>query len=134
MSQQQTCTTKECAAERDTSAKSYQPRVDIVESGDALVLTADMPGIREDDVDVTLEEDILTIEATRQPFDFEGMTSTHTEFEVGNYHRRFKLAEEFDRDRIEAVLKDGVLKLTLPKAEARIAQKIEVLPASVESN
>lgn len=105
----------------------FMPRANIYETPDAIVLVADMPGVDEKGVDITLEKNVLTlagrVEAeTAQP---KGRLA-YEEYEVGDYQRAFTLSDEIDRDRIEASLKNGVLHVTLPKANAAKTKKISV--------
>jgi HSP20 family molecular chaperone IbpA len=117
-------------AERTRTRRVYIPRVDIYETGDAVVLLADMPGVSEDDVDITLEKNVLTITGYVQPVEREGYGLAFSEYSEGDYERTFALSDEVDRNRIEASMKDGVLKLTLPKAEEMKTRKIQVRGAA----
>lgn len=115
--------------ERTKSGKVYTPGVDIVERKDDIVVTADMPGVDDKSVDITLEKNILTIYGAVEPELPESHRLTVSEYEVGDYQRSFTLTDEVDREKIKASVKNGVLKIILPKAEAvkrrRIAVKIE---------
>jgi len=112
--------------ERATSRPVLTPAVDIVESNEELVLTADMPGVDNASVDVTLEQDVLTIEGRMADETLEGYSLGFHEYDHGDYRRVFTLATEIDRDRISAHVNDGVLRLVLPKAEPAKAKKIKV--------
>lgn len=104
-------------AERTRPGVVFSPRTDIYETNDAIIVIADAPGVDEKSVEVTLENDVLTIDgrvATDYP---EGYTLAYAEYRVGDYQRRFTLSDEIDRERIEATVKDGVLRLHLPKAQ-----------------
>ncbi|HET6489675.1 MAG TPA: Hsp20/alpha crystallin family protein [Syntrophales bacterium] len=115
--------------ERTTARKVFIPRVDIREVGDAIVLLADMPGVDEKSIDITLEKNILTLAGRVEPEVYEGYRTAYAEYEAGDYERAFTLSDEIDRDRIEASVKNGVLKLTLPKAEPVKLRKISVKSA-----
>ena len=104
----------------------FRPRVDIVESKDAILLIADVPGADENEVDVTLEKNVLTIRAAIQPLKLEGYTLASHEYEVGDFERAFTISDEIDRDGIEAVVKDGVLRVVLPKSKYGTSKKITV--------
>ncbi len=113
--------------ERTRDRQVLSPAVDIVENNDEIVLTADMPGIDQQSVDITLEQDVLTIEgrmAGEEPG--EGYALGLREFHDGDYRRVFTLATDVDRDRISAQVKNGVLRLVLPKAEPATAKRITV--------
>ncbi len=122
---------KEAAApegvERTRPRKVYTPAVDILERKDDIVVTADMPGVDEKTVDITLEKNVLTIYGMVEPHFPEGQRFALSEYGVGDYQRAFTLSGEVDRDRINASVKNGVLRLVLPKAAAARARKIEVI-------
>ena len=100
--------------------RTFAPRTDIFETKDAIVLVADMPGVDEASLEVTLEKGVLEITGkVEASTGTEGLTPTHREYEVGDFHRAFSLPEEIDRDKIEATMRDGVLRLSLPKARAK---------------
>ena len=112
--------------ERASSRRVYVPRVDIYEAGDQVILTADMPGVDESSVDITLEKNVLTIEGRvdmEWPQEYE---LAYAEYGVGDYHRTFALSNEVDQSRIEATVKNGVLRLVLPKSEVARTRKIAV--------
>ena len=107
----------------------YMPEVDIGEAGDSLKLWADMPGVSDKDLSVTLENNILTIEGMVSTSMYEGLSPRYTEYNVGNYFRQFTLNEMIDAGRIKASLRNGVLELDLPKVKKARLRKIEVRPA-----
>ena len=104
----------------------YTPAVDIMERKDDIVLLADMPGVDETSVDITLEKNVLTIYGKVMADVPGGYTLYLSEYGTGDYQRVFTLTEEVDRDRIQATVKNGVLRLVLPKAEAVRTRKIAV--------
>lgn len=112
--------------ERTRNRKVFVPKVDIIETGDAMVMYADMPGADEKTVEVTLEKNILTITGTVKPQEFSGRSIAYAEYDVGDYERTFTISDEVDRERIGAVVKNGVLKLTLHKAPQAEVRKITV--------
>jgi len=112
--------------ERTRNRKVYVPKVDIIETGDAMVIYADMPGVDDKSVEVTLEKNVLTITGTVGPQEFAGRSICYAEYDVGDYERAFTVSDEMDRDRIEASVKNGVLKLILYKAAQVEARKIAV--------
>jgi HSP20 family protein len=115
--------------EKARPRRRFIPRVDVFENDDAVYLTIDMPGVGEDSVDLTLEKNILTINGEIEDILPEDYRLTHREYRVGDYIRTFALSDEVNRDQIEALMKNGVLRLTLPKAEEAKARKIEVRTA-----
>lgn len=112
--------------EKTRPGRYYLPDVDICEFPDHLELAADMPGVSEKDVQVTLENGVLTIEGRVSTAMYEGLSPLYTEYNVGNYFRQFSLHESIDGAGIKATMRNGVLELTLPKIEAAKPRKIEV--------
>jgi HSP20 family molecular chaperone IbpA len=114
-------------AETTRPGRTYSPTVDIFETDDAITVLADMPGVRADGLSIDLHEDILTIDG-RVANDVEGNDERvlMREYATGGYRREFRVTNLIDRDRIDASLRDGVLKLVLPKAEAARPRRIEV--------
>jgi HSP20 family protein len=112
--------------ERTRAGRIYNPDVDIIERKDHILVLADMPGIDEKSIDITLEKNILSIYGQVEADIPENMRLGYAEYGVGDYQRVFTLSGEIDREHIEAKVKDGVLKLILPKSEAMKTRKIEV--------
>lgn len=104
----------------------FAPRSDVYETGDSIVILAELPGVSPDHVDITLERRTLTVRGSTLDAVHEGYRRVYAEYDEGEYERVFTLSEEIDRDNIRAVHKDGVLKLELPKAEPVKAKRIEV--------
>jgi len=115
--------------ERTRETRVYIPRTDIYETENEVVLTADVPGADEKSIDITLDKDRLTISAYVEPRRPENYSLAYAEYGVGDFQRSFNISKEIDREKIQAVVKDGVLRLTLPKREAAKTQKIAVKPA-----
>ena len=109
--------------------KTYAPHVDIFETGDNIIIAADMPGVDENSIDITLEKNVLSIEGRVEPAKPNDYTLAYAEFETGHYRRSFTLSDVIDQDHIAAGVKDGVLNLTLPKAAPAQARKIAVQAA-----
>ncbi len=118
----------ETGAERTRARACFVPRVDIYEASDHIVVVADMPGVDEKSVDITLENNILTINGYVEPVEPENYSLAYAEYRVGDYQRSFTLSDQIDQGRIEATVKDGVLRLYLPKARPT-TRKIAVKPA-----
>jgi HSP20 family protein len=112
--------------ERTRECQCFVPRADIYEIDDQIVVVADVPGASEDSIEITLEKNVLTINAYVNPVEHEGYALTWAEYEVGDYQRSFRLSEEIDRSKIEATIKDGVLRLYMPKSKEAQARKISV--------
>ncbi len=112
--------------ERMRAITTFIPRADIYETEENIVVTVDMPGVSEDNIDITLEKNILTINGNSTHGGPDGYSLAFAEFEPGDYERSFRLTGQVNRDGIEAVYKGGVLKMTLPKAEETKTRKISV--------
>lgn len=100
------------------------PPVDIYEVPDGLVVTADVPGVTHDHLDVRVDNNILTIRA--QTGYTPSAEAVYREYQLVNYFRQFELSDKVDQSKIRADLKHGVLTLTLPKAQEAKPRKISV--------
>jgi HSP20 family molecular chaperone IbpA len=112
--------------ERTRECRCFVPRTDIYEVDDEITLALDMPGINENAIEITLEKNILNVKGYAQIDDPNDYTLTFAEYETGDYERSFRVSDAIATDKIEAGYKDGVLRLTLPKAEQAKARKIAV--------
>lgn len=115
--------------ERTKPRRVFKPDVDIIERKDDTVLTADLPGVDEQSLDITLEKNVLTIKGAVEQKIPAGYRLAYGEYEVGDYERAFTLSDEIDKDRIQASVRNGVLKLVLPKAAAAKVRKIAISAA-----
>lgn len=107
--------------EKTTPGRYFVPNADIHETGDALTVVMEMPGVDRNHLNVSLENDVLRVDGQIDFSKYEGMEPVYTEYNVGHYSRSFTLSNKIDQERISAQLEDGVLTLTLPKAaEARV--------------
>jgi HSP20 family protein len=113
-------------AERTRTRPVYAPRTDIVETDDGLVILADMPGVSADGVDVTLERNVLTIRGRAEVSGPQGFSPVYLEYQPDDYERVFTLSEDIEAERIEAGVKNGVLRLFLPKAGPAQSKRIQV--------
>ncbi len=121
--------TGEGSGERTRDTACFVPRADIYEVNDQIVIVADVPGVDENSLDIVVEKNVLTINAYVTPVAPEGMAFNFAEYEIGDYTRSFKLPDEIDQEKIEATVKDGVLRLYLPKAVGARTRKISVKAA-----
>jgi len=124
LAKQEITTAEETERTRDT--RCFIPRADIYELENQIVIVADVPGVDEKSIEVTLDKNILTIDAQVEPAIPQGYSLSFAEYEVGDYQRSFRLSNEIDRTKIQAKVKDGVLRLYLPKAKEALARKISV--------
>ena len=115
--------------EQTRPGRYYVPDVNIYEFDDSLKLWADMPGVKEKDVNVTLKDGVLTVVGQVATAMYAGLRPMYTEYNVGNYHREFVLNEDIDESKIRATLRNGVLEVELPKKEKARPRQIEVRSA-----
>ena len=123
--QKQEVTTLE-DTERTRECQCFIPRADIFETEEDIFVIVDVPGVDEGSIDITLEKNVLTISAFVEPHEIEGYAPTLTEYEVGDYQRSFRLSNMIDHDKIQASVKDGVLRLQLAKAGEAKTRTISV--------
>jgi len=115
-------------SETREETRTLVPAVDIFEVSDGLAVVADLPGVEKGDVDVHVEDDVLTISGKAK--DHSRGDGLYREFNLLNYFRQFQLSEQVDQDKIRAELKSGVLSVQLPKAEKAKPKKITVSVSS----
>jgi HSP20 family molecular chaperone IbpA len=114
--------------------ETYTPPIDIHEGPDGLILEADIPGATEQSLQIQLEDNVLNLYARIEPPTPQEARLIHEEYRPGDYHRSFILSDEVDRDRITAQLKNGVLRLLLPKADRSRTRRIEITSPDVETS
>jgi len=114
------------ALHADVYREYFTPEVDVFEYEDSILLVANVPGADSDSTDVTVEQNLLTIEAKVENESPEGYHRYYMENEAGGYRRQFRLPDDIDRDTISASVKNGVLRITLQKAEEKKLKKISV--------
>ena len=115
--------------ERTRESRVFIPRADIYEVNDEIFVIVDLPGVDKDNLEISLEKNVLTINGYVSQEPPEGYALAYAEYEIGDYERSFRLSNMIDQDNIEATLSDGVLKLRLPKAETAKTRKIKVKTA-----
>jgi HSP20 family protein len=107
----------------------FIPRLDLVEKDDKYKVTVELPGMEEKDIDVTLEDNVLTIKGEKK-FEHEEDKKGWSRIErtYGSFYRQIPFKADLDDSAVEAKFKNGVLKLKLPKTKAAIkeAKKIEI--------
>ena len=112
--------------EATVPARFFMPTADIFEDPNALTVVLEMPGVDKGKVDINVEGGVLNIDGRLDFSKYEGMQPVYTEYNVGHYARSFQLSSKIDQGKITADLKDGVITLTLPKAEEAKPRKITV--------
>lgn len=112
--------------ERTHTRPTYIPPTDIYETETALVVMADMPGVDENSLNINLEKGVLTITGKVPEEEKSGYRLLYSEYKSGDYQRSFTISEEINTEKIEAAIKNGILTITLPKAEKVKARKIPI--------
>lgn len=112
----------------EAQSTDQTPSIDIREREHDYLVSADMPGVKKDNIDVQIENGVLTVtgEVERNSEEKEGERLLRQERYYGKYVRSLRLGKQINSDKIEASLKDGVLELTLPKAEEVKPKKVAI--------
>ena len=117
--------------ETDTEETSWMPTVDISETENGYEIRAELPGVSEDDVNVSVTDNVLTVKGEkRQEAETEGKNYHRVERRYGSFQRRFSLPSEVETDDIKAEFSDGVLRLSIPKPEAVKPTEIPITTVS----
>lgn len=114
------------ATEPTRRARRFMPNVDIYETDSHLVMQAGLPGVTQENLEVNLDKNILTICGRTEPADAGERKLLHAEYDSDEFYRSFTVTDQIDQEKIEASLKDGVLTLRLPKSERARVRKIPV--------
>jgi len=113
-------------AEATVPARTFVPTADIFETEAALTVVMEMPGVDRSNVDISVEDGVLTVQGRLDFSKYEGMQPVYTEYNIGHYRRSFSLSNKINQDKIGAEMKDGVLTLSMPKAEEAKPRRIAV--------
>ena len=112
--------------EQTVPVRYFVPTTDIFETEDALTVVMEVPGVNNEAVNISVENQVLKIEAKIDPSKYDGMEPLYTEYNVGHFARSFTLSNKIDQQQISATLEDGVLTLTLKKAKEAVPRKISI--------
>lgn len=113
------------AVKNPTKAPAIHPPVDIKEGGDGIRLVVEMPGVVPGSLSVSVDDDVLDIEAEKAGT-FADHRAIHREIPRGRYRRSFRLSRDLARDGVTAEYRDGLLRVSIPRADHTIPHKIEV--------
>jgi HSP20 family protein len=116
----------EKSQEATRPTRAFLPTTDIFESEEALTMILEMPGVDRDNIEVSVENGVLTVEGKINFGKYEGLQPVYSEYNIGPYRRTFRISSRIDQDKISAEMRDGVITLVLPKAEEAKARRIEV--------
>jgi HSP20 family molecular chaperone IbpA len=114
------------AGEKTIPARYFTPAADIYENDEALTVVMEVPGVEKKDLDIHLENDLLRVEGRIDFKKYDGLDPLYSEYNVGHFARSFNLSSQIDAKRIAASLEDGVLTLSLPKAEEARPRRIPI--------
>ncbi len=115
------------ASEEATQCSSWSPAVNILEKEDGLTITVELPGLDADDVEVTVEDSVLSMRGERRLDEVkDGETYHRVEASYGTFERRFNMPESVDTDNILATFRNGVMTLSLPKSEESKPKSIKI--------
>lgn len=117
---------KQSNVEMSQDRPVYVPPTDIYELKDKIIVESDMPGVSEKNIDVTLEDDVLTLTGRQCECEPDGMELLHRGYAPGIFRRSFTLLTDIDVGKIKATAKHGILKVELPKSEKAKPRKITV--------
>ena len=116
----------EKAQEQTRPLRAFLPTADIFETEEALAVVLEMPGVDRNNIDVNVDNGMLTIEGRIDFNKYEGLQPAYSEYNIGPFRRSFRISSQIDQDKIKAEMRDGVITLTLPKAEEAKPRRIEV--------
>jgi HSP20 family protein len=113
-------------AEQTRPGVVFTPAVDIFETDKKITLLADMAGVKADSLSIDLHENVLSLNGDVKSPEGANEVDVIMEYRTGKYYRQFTLSQVIDQNKIEAAMKDGVLRLSLPKVEAATPRTIAV--------
>jgi HSP20 family protein len=116
----------ESKEETTIPARIFVPAADIYETEIELTAILEMPGVEKKNVDVRVEDDVLTVEGRLDLAKYQGLQPLYTEYNIGHYARSFRLSSKIDQSKIAAEMNDGVLSLKLPKIEEAKPRTIQI--------
>lgn len=111
--------------EESSPRREYVPAIDLIESDKDVTLIVDIPGVPENGVDLSIEKSVLTLTAVPNDGVIAGKKLAYSEYGVGEYKRSFALSDDIDKENVTANLKNGVLRINLPKSTP-VTKKIGV--------
>lgn len=107
----------------------WAPAVDVLEDKNNLVVVAELPGMRKEDIDISLKDGVLSITGERKSAETKEDHTHRSERFYGRFHRSLTLPKPVSADKVQAVYRDGVLTITLPKPEESKPRQIQVVAA-----
>jgi HSP20 family protein len=114
------------ARDRGQLFSGWSPALDLYQNNDNLVAVVEVPGMRKEDIEISLHDDTLTIGGERKHQSGNGNKAERTERYVGKFRRSISLPTRINPDKVQATYRDGILTVTLPKAEEAKPKQIKV--------
>jgi HSP20 family protein len=106
--------------------RAFAPTTDIFETDEALTMLLEMPGVDRENIEISVENGVLTVEGKINFSKYEGLQPVYSEYNIGPFRRTFRLSSRIDQDKIRAEMQGGVITLVLPKAEEAKPRRIDV--------
>jgi HSP20 family protein len=106
--------------------RAFSPTTDIFETDEALTMLLEMPGVDRENIEISVENGVLTVEGKINFSKYEGLQPVYSEYNVGPFRRSFRISSRIDQDKIKAEMESGVITLVLPKAEEAKPRRIEI--------
>lgn len=113
----------------EVKALTFSPYLDIIEKADGFEVIADVPGATAEGIDIRVEDEVLKMRVKVAPPEVDGLPLLYGEYEVGDFETALRISDRIDVGKIEAVLKDGILTLKLPRREEAKPRQIGVKAA-----
>ncbi len=110
----------------EQNMRTLAPVTDIYETEDAYTMLMEMPGVEKENLNIVIEDDSLEIRGSLKAYDKKDMKLKYSDYQTGDYYRKFRVGNDIDRNNINARLTDGTLTLTLNKTEEVKPKKIEI--------
>jgi HSP20 family molecular chaperone IbpA len=107
-------------------ARAFVPAADIYEGENDLTVILEMPGVEKKNIDINVEDGVLSVEGRIDLAKYQGLQPLYTEYNIGHYSRSFRLSSKIEHNKITAEMKDGVLLLKMPKVEEAKPRTIQV--------
>lgn len=114
------------AQEATRPMRSFLPTTDIYETEDALTLLLEMPGVDRDNIEVNVENGVLTVEGRISFAKYDGLQPVYSEYNIGPFRRSFRVSSRIDQEKIRAEMRNGVITLVLPKVQEAKPRRIDV--------
>jgi len=119
---------REVDASRESTkpTRAFVPSADIYENENTLTVVLEMPGVSKENVDVNVEDGVLTVEGRIDFSKYERLQPVYSEYNIGPYRRSFQISNQIDHSKIAAQMRDGIMTLELPKVETAKPRRIQV--------